>query len=71
MEINIVGQFEDNEEIHEVLKIAKVFAIEERIQSITENKTQQSCIKTQITKKPIKKHKTQKNIKLLPVIGLN
>lgn len=70
MEINIVGQFEDNEEIHEVLKIAKLFVIEERIQNITENKTQPN-IQTNNTTKPIKKHKTQKNINLFSVLGLN
>lgn len=71
MEINIVGQFEDNEEIHQVLKIAKVFAIEQRIQNITEKQTKPTIEIQQNKKNHTKKIKTQKNIKLLPIIGLN
>ena len=67
MEINIIGMFDESEELYEVMKIAKVFVVEERIQAITDYKP----LVTKHEEEKIKQPTHQKARKIFSVRGLN
>lgn len=74
IEINIVGMFSDSKEVKEIMNIAKVFVIEERMIDIADEVEIDKAINKKISKLP-KKLKQSRHIDhrftFLTVRGLN
>jgi len=75
IDINIVGMFSNGDEINEIMDVAKVFVVEERMINISDDAETNNLVEERRLK-PFKKPKihhdsTFKKLQLLTVRGLN